>query len=302
MTHQQNQNHFITQEKISLRDFMYRDDFIRCPAFQGNDTWSVSRQQNFIDSLIRRYYVPNLFLRIIMLSWGKTAFEIIDGQQRITAIQDFFDDKYELPESLNDVNPYLPHKKFSDLSTGIKKFIGKELYLRADVVKNLEDPDNPDQQRVTSDLFSRLSSDYIEPSDFKILNSDSLLQRITSIMLNRDLFRYNEYDLKCEIQRLMSENEHLPLIPKFRNLNLHIESLYILFYLSFRFIRGIEILILDDVLNMIFPAFFDIMQQRKSFLSGQHQLLKDDLVVLTDCNTRNNCKISLSKKTIDKLL
>jgi hypothetical protein len=151
------QEYLITEDKIRLKDFYdYREDYITRPPYQRKSVWSVKKQQSLFDSLFRRYYVPRLVVREVRLSDDRTVREIIDGQQRITAIQEFFDGKYKLPESLKDVHPDLPGKTFEDLSTDLRKFIDKELVVNADIVKSIEDPKNPEHQKVATEIFWRL--------------------------------------------------------------------------------------------------------------------------------------------------
>lgn len=149
--------YLIIEDKIHLRDFYdYKEDYITRPPYQRKSVWSVKKQQSLFDSLFRRYYVPRLVVREVRLSKDKTVKEIIDGQQRITAIQEFFDNKFKLPQSLVDIHPDLPNKYAKDLSTELRKFIDKELVINADIVKNIDDPKNPDHQKVATDIFWRL--------------------------------------------------------------------------------------------------------------------------------------------------
>ncbi len=151
------QEYLITEDKIRLKDFFdYREDYITRPPYQRKSVWAVKKQQSLFDSLFRRYYVPRLVVREVRLSDEKTVREIIDGQQRITAIQEFFDDKFKLPASLIDIHPDLANKYFSDLSTELRKFIDKELIINADIVKNIDDPINPEHQKVATEIFWRL--------------------------------------------------------------------------------------------------------------------------------------------------
>lgn len=135
------QEYLITEDKIRLKDFSdYQEDYITRPPYQRKSVWSVKKQQSLFDSLFRRYYIPRLVVREVRLSEDRTVREIIDGQQRINAIQNFFDNKFKLPASLEDVHPDLPNKFFSELSTELRKFIDKELIINADLVKNIDDP------------------------------------------------------------------------------------------------------------------------------------------------------------------
>ncbi len=151
------QEYLITEDKIHLKDFFdYREDYITRPAYQRKSVWAVKKQQSLFDSLFRRYYVPRLVIREVRLSEDRTVREIIDGQQRITAIQEYFDNKFKLPSSLKDIHSDLANKYFKDLTTELRKFIDKELVMNADIVKNIDDPKNPDHQKVATEIFWRL--------------------------------------------------------------------------------------------------------------------------------------------------
>src|SRR5438105_10342613 len=118
------QEYLITEDKIRLKDFFdYRDEYITRPPYQRKSVWAVKKQQSLFDSLFRRFYVPRLVVREVRLSADRTIREIIDGQQRITAIQEFFENKFKLPTSLMDIHPDLPGKYFADLTTDLRKFI-----------------------------------------------------------------------------------------------------------------------------------------------------------------------------------
>jgi hypothetical protein len=118
--------------------------------------WSKQRQQQLLDSLIRRYYVPRIVLREVRLDGSTVKKEVIDGQQRITTVQLFFKDKLPLPASLADVSGDMPGKTYSALPVEVRKYIDKELVYNADIVKGLDDPRHELHQRTAADIFWRL--------------------------------------------------------------------------------------------------------------------------------------------------
>lgn len=151
------QEYVITEDKIRLKDFHeYKDYYVTRPPYQRKSVWSVKKQQSLIDSIFRRFYVPRLVIREVRLGDDRTVHEIIDGQQRITSIQNFFDNKFKLPKSLTDVHPELPNKYFNELIPELRMFIDKSLSISADVVKNIEDPKNQEHQKVATEIFWRL--------------------------------------------------------------------------------------------------------------------------------------------------
>ena len=151
------QKYLITETKIPIKDFHdYSEEYITRPPYQRKTVWSKKKKENLLDSLFRRYYVPKIVIREIRLSEKKTVREIIDGQQRINVVQDFFNNKLKIPKSLSDLHPELPGKYFSKLTAEFRRFIDREIQYNADIVKNIDDPKNPDHQKIATEIFWRL--------------------------------------------------------------------------------------------------------------------------------------------------
>ncbi len=147
----------IVSTEISIKDFFeYKEDFVTRPPYQRKAVWSKKKKQSLMDSLFRRYYIPKLVIREVRLSIDQTVNEIIDGQQRITTVQEFFDNKYPLPNSLSDIDKALDGVYYSDLDTDIRKFIDKSLKYQADVIKDIEEPHNAKHQIIATEIFWRL--------------------------------------------------------------------------------------------------------------------------------------------------
>ena len=72
------------------------------PAYQRGPVWSVNHQQLFIDSMLRGYDIPKLYLSTVTddtYSW-----DVVDGQQRLRAIWEFFDDSYPLSQDADPID------------------------------------------------------------------------------------------------------------------------------------------------------------------------------------------------------
>ena len=137
----------------------------RNPEYQRGEAWTLVQKQGLIDSLFREYPIPPIFLEQKvqkgLLGGQSESFEIIDGQQRILAMDGFFRDEFELLKA-NDEKLRLPlslrsqpnswgGRRFSQLDSGDRsRLVGTKLdaYLVEDVV-------NKDEVR---DLFIRLQS------------------------------------------------------------------------------------------------------------------------------------------------
>jgi len=147
----------IVQKDYPIRDFHdYKDEFVTRPPYQRKSVWSRKKQQDLLDSMFRRYYIPRIVIREVRLSEDRTINEVIDGQQRITTAQDFLADDLALPKSLADIHPNLPGKIYSQLPADVRRFVDRELVFTADVVKNIDDPRNSEHQSIATEIFWRL--------------------------------------------------------------------------------------------------------------------------------------------------
>ena len=108
-----------------------------------------------MDSLLRRYYVPKLVFREVRLSDDRAVSEVIDGQQRINALQDFFENKYRLPESLKELSSDIAGKTYEELPVQFKQYVAM-LRIQVDRIANIDNPKNPAHQTVATEIFWRL--------------------------------------------------------------------------------------------------------------------------------------------------
>ena len=147
----------IVPTEVGISDFfVFKEAYVTRPPYQRKSVWSKKKKQALMDSLFRRYYIPKLVIREVRLSDDQTVHEIIDGQQRITTVQEYFDNRYPLPASLADIHKSLPGKFFKDLNVDIRKFIQRSLKYQADVIKNIDEPHNVDHQIIATEIFWRL--------------------------------------------------------------------------------------------------------------------------------------------------
>ena len=117
------------------------------PQYQRTGVWSNAKNQLLMDSILRGYDIPKIYLTIS--SDVNYEHEVIDGQQRLKAIWGFYNDHYALGECSADL-PIgdFSGKKFSELPSEVQDNI--DLY--ALTVRIIEDA-TPEEIR---DLFKRL--------------------------------------------------------------------------------------------------------------------------------------------------
>src|SRR5262249_38181742 len=82
-----------------------RDQVIRIPDYQrDSDQWSETTKSLLVESVINNLSIPAFFLEVVLES-GVEMNEVIDGQQRLTTLFDFFGNRFRLVDSQDA--PYL---------------------------------------------------------------------------------------------------------------------------------------------------------------------------------------------------
>lgn len=89
------------------------------PDFQRRRRWDRSKQSRLIESFIMNIPIPPIFL----YEYEFSKYEVMDGLQRLTAIKEFYDDKFPLEglEYWKELNG----KKYSELPQEIKSGIDR---------------------------------------------------------------------------------------------------------------------------------------------------------------------------------
>lgn len=94
------------------------------PDFQRGEVWSSGKKKLLIDSIMRDWHVPPI--HIVILSDGKA--EVLDGQQRLTAIREFVENKFAIDGNIEPRDQQileLHGKKYKDLDQYQKRHFDK---------------------------------------------------------------------------------------------------------------------------------------------------------------------------------
>ncbi len=117
------------------------------PEFQRGSVWPPAARTYLIDTILRRLPVPKIYVRTRVDLQTKRSFrEVVDGQQRLRAILDFGNDRFELGPRAQEY----AGKRYSDLDPGEQeRFLGYAIAV--DQLINASDAD-------VLEVFSRLNS------------------------------------------------------------------------------------------------------------------------------------------------
>ena len=118
------------------------------PRFQRRGVWQRPARSFLIDTLILGYPVPPVYIRVVKKQgMSTTVREIVDGQQRISAVLDFVRGKYSLSKNIE--SPYVGCF-FSDLPSDVQDAVNSYSFI-CEVFHGIDD-------REIMSVFARLNT------------------------------------------------------------------------------------------------------------------------------------------------
>lgn len=121
------------------------------PNFQRGEIWDTKRRQRLVDSVLREWYIPAI--HIVVNTDGDEV--VLDGQQRLAAIRDFFADKVKIDGRIEPHNPEiasLDGLTYSKLPSATRRAVNR--FVLPIITLSNHDPQEPNE------LFFRLNQAY----------------------------------------------------------------------------------------------------------------------------------------------
>lgn len=187
---------------------------ILSPDYQRNSIWKIDKQTAFIESLFMDILVPPIYVVEIPGDdvLEDSTYEVVDGKQRLTAINDFVTNKYSLDtKSLEYFADLYSEKKFFELQSEFPESINALLSSVLDIY--VITANSPEFTKY--DIFSRLNkgSEKLKVNEIrKAIYRSSTLKLIesfasyhlsekksapydlyTSLFSDNDIKRYEDY-------------------------------------------------------------------------------------------------------------
>lgn len=135
----------------SILQLLANGDYNLHPEFQRRRRWNRVKQSQLIESFIMNVPIPPIFL----YEQDLAKYEVMDGLQRLTAISEFYQDKYKL-EGL-EFWPELNGYKYSTLPKSVKQGIDRR-YLSSIILLHETAEDEEDAKRMKQLVFDRINS------------------------------------------------------------------------------------------------------------------------------------------------
>lgn len=134
------------------------------PFYQRRPRWEVERQSRLIESFLINLPVPPIFL----YERNFNSYEVMDGQQRITAIKDFFSNKFKLKGL--QYWPELNGRTYDTLPKLVRAGIDRRSISSIVMLKESA-PEDEDATRLREIVFERLNTGGIELERQEIRNA-----------------------------------------------------------------------------------------------------------------------------------
>lgn len=108
-------------KKRALDKIYKRRDRYEIPDWQRDEVWQDGKKQQLIDTILRNWKLPKFYF--VKTNDEPEEFEVVDGQQRLTAIFEFFDNEIPLAaQSAKDFGAKFYRDLPSDISDGFDDF------------------------------------------------------------------------------------------------------------------------------------------------------------------------------------
>jgi Protein of unknown function DUF262 len=101
-----------------LRDLHTRGLLNMDPPYQRRSVWNQDYKNFFVDTVLRDFPCPAIFLFEKVKPDGRSLFAVVDGKQRLSSLFEFVRGDFPVPDSMS--NPEYQGKYFADLPSEAK--------------------------------------------------------------------------------------------------------------------------------------------------------------------------------------
>jgi len=184
-----------------------KDQFVLQPKFQRRAAWEPAARSYLIDTIVRQLPLPKVYLRkIVSPKTDLMAYEVVDGQQRLRAILDFYAGALTISKSHN---PDFGGSTFEMLPDSVRRsFLDYEI--STEVMEKATDPEvwalfeRLNTYTLTLNKQERLNAKwfgYFKQTAYKLAAEESALEawRHLKIFGDQQIARMKEVELTSDI-------------------------------------------------------------------------------------------------------
>ncbi|MFM8008663.1 MAG: DUF262 domain-containing protein, partial [Dolichospermum sp.] len=178
--------------------------YILDPEYQRRKRWDDIRKSRLIESFIMNVPIPPIFLYEIDYS----IYEVMDGQQRLTTIYDFYNDKFQL-QGLQYWRE-LDGRNYTNLPEQVRKGIDRR-YLSSIVLLQETAKSEEEAEELKRIVFERLNSggEKLTPQETRNALQNGKFNQLCIKLSKNEAFRKMWYfPLESEGEEKLLENEY----------------------------------------------------------------------------------------------
>lgn len=135
----------------TIADMVHSSNYLLRPEYQRRHRWDLCKKSRLIESLIINVPIPPVFL----YEYEYSKYEVMDGLQRLTAISEFYNDRFSL-EGLEQW-PELVGRTYSTLPEKVREGIDRR-YLSSVILLKETAKTSEEASRLKELVFERLNS------------------------------------------------------------------------------------------------------------------------------------------------
>lgn len=191
----------MSSERIALDKIYKRRDRYEIPDWQREEVWNKAKKQKLIDSILRGWKLPKFYF--LLTNESPKEYDVLDGQQRLSAIWEFFDGELKLTaESAAEFGA----ESYEDLPDDVSDAFD-DYEINFDVIEEAEEEDQ-------KEFFQRLQEGLPLTSSEKLNSIHSKLRDYCSKLAKHKFFlettsvsgkRYAYFDICAKVMALEIE-------------------------------------------------------------------------------------------------
>ncbi len=146
----QERNDFLLPQVL---DFVRRHKWLNLrPEYQRRLVWDIGKRSLFLESLLLNIPIPPLFL----YEWELGRYEVMDGQQRLTSVVDFYANEFALKglEIWSELNGL----RYKDLPKTLRRGLDRRRLSATVLLVESEGSESPNRGDIRKLVFERLNT------------------------------------------------------------------------------------------------------------------------------------------------
>lgn len=163
------------------------------PPYQRKPVWLPDQKAYLMDTILKGYLIPEIFIHRITDHTGKTIYNVVDGQQRIRSVLEFIGGEYAL--SSEYTSEYADYN-FEDLPNPVKQTIW-------DFTINVREITNASEEEVRN-LFRRMNKNVVplNPQELRHSTYSGNFIKLMEEIAEYDYWAENKIVSAKEIRRM----------------------------------------------------------------------------------------------------